>query len=390
MAQHQYVFAQFLGLLPRYDFQRTVNKYKGDYRTKTFKCWNQMACMIFAHIRQEDSLRDIDIALNAHANKLYHVGIQQCPKSTLADANELRDYRIYEEFAKALMKRARRVYAGSELAIEIDNAAYALDASTVDLTLSLFPWAKFRTTKGAIKLHAMIDLRGNIPAFLTITDGKVHDVKAAPQVPIEPDGVYVVDRAYIDFDWLWSIDQTGAFFVTRLKKSIKWTRVVSHPVDKSVGLRSDQEILLFSKRSKAKYPKRLRRITFRDEIQNRTLVFLTNNFLLPAVTIAALYKARWEIELFFKWIKQNLKVKSFYGTSPNAVKTQIWIAMIVYLILAIIKERYHIEKSLSQLLHFLEVNLFERKPLYSIFQFNDRRVVKKDLDKYKQLKLFDY
>lgn len=390
MAQHQYVFAQFLGLLPRYDFQRIVNKYKGDYRTKTFKCWNQMACMIFAHIRQEDSLRDIDIALNAHASKLYHIGIQQCPKSTLADANERRDYRIYEEFAKSLMQRARRVYAGSELAIEIDNAAYALDASTVDLTLSLFPWAKFRTTKGAIKLHAMIDLRGNIPAFLTITDGKVHDVKAAPQIPIEPEGIYVVDRAYIDFDWLWSIEQTGAFFVTRLKKSIKWTRVVSRPVDKSVGLRSDQEILLFSKQSKTKYPKRLRRITFRDDIQNRTLVFLTNNFSLSAEIIAALYKARWEIELFFKWIKQNLKVKSFYGTSPNAVKTQIWIAMIVYLILAIIKERYCLGNSLSQLLHFLEVNLFERKPLFSIFQFNDRRVVNKDFCKYKQLKLFDY
>ena len=390
MAQQQYVFAQFLALLPRYEFQQIVTKYRGDYRTKTFKCWNQMACMIFAQIRQEDSLRDIDISLNAHASKLYHIGIQQCPKSTLADANESRDYRIYEEFAKSLMKRARRVYAGTELATEIDNAAFALDASTIDLTLSLFPWAKFRKTKGAVKLHAMIDLRGNIPAFLTITDGKVHDVKAAPQIPIEPEGIYVVDRAYIDFDWLWSIDQAGAFFVTLLKKSIKWTRVVSHPVDKSLGLRSDQEILLFSKKSKAKYPKRLRRISFRDETKNRTLVFLTNNFSLPAETIAALYKARWEIELFFKWIKQNLKVKSFYGTSPNAVKTQIWIAMIVYLILAIIKQRYYLEKSLSQLLHFLEVNLFERKSLFSIFQFNARRVVHKDLDKHKQLKLFDY
>lgn len=390
MAQQQYVFAQFLALLPRYEFQQIVTKYRGDYRTQTFKCWNQIASMIFAQIRQKDSLRDIDISLNAHASKLYHIGIQQCPKSTLADANESRDYRIYEEFAKSLMKRARRVYAGTELATEIDNAAFALDASTIDLTLSLFPWAKFRKTKGAVKLHAMIDLRGNIPAFLTITDGKVHDVKAAPQIPIEPEGIYVVDRAYIDFDWLWSIDQAGAFFVTLLKKSIKWTRVVSHPVDKSLGLRSDQEILLFSKKSKAKYPKRLRRISFRDETKNRTLVFLTNNFSLPAETIAALYKARWEIELFFKWIKQNLKVKSFYGTSPNAVKTQIWIAMIVYLILAIIKQRYYLEKSLSQLLHFLEVNLFERKSLFSIFQFNARRVVHKDLDKHKQLKLFDY
>jgi IS4 transposase len=390
MARQTYVFAHFLSLISRYEFQRIVNKYKGDFHTKTFKCWNQLACMIFAHIRQEDSLRDIDIALNAHANKLYHIGIQQCPKSTLADANEKRDYRIYEEFAKSMMQRARREYARSELALEVDNAVYALDASTIDLTLSLFPWAKFRTTKGAVKLHAMIDLKGNLPAFATITDGKVHDVKAAPLVPIEPEGIYVVDRAYVDFDWLWSINQSKAYFVTRLKKSIKWTRVVSHPVDKSVGLRSDQDILLFSKNTKSKYPKRLRRISFRDETQYRTLVFLTNNFLLPADTIAALYKARWEIELFFKWIKQNLKVKSFYGTSPNAVKTQIWVAMIVYLILAIIKERYGLQTSLSQLLHFLEVNLFERKSLFSIFCLNSRRIVVKEAGEDKQLKLFEY
>jgi hypothetical protein len=390
MPGRQYVFPQFLNLLPRYDFQRIVNKYNGDYRTKHFKCWNQMACMIFAHIRQEDSLRDIDIALNAHADKLYHMGIQQCPKSTLADANERRDYRIYEELAKLLMQRARREYAGTDLAIDVDNAVYALDASTIDLTLSLFPWAKFRKTKGAIKLHTMIDLRGNIPAFLTITDGKVHDVKAAPLIPIEPSGIYVVDRAYIDFDWLRAIDKTHAFFVTRLKKSIRWTRVVSHPVNKSLGLRSDQEILLFSKQSRAKYPKRLRRVSFRDETQNRTLVFLTNNFTLSAETIAALYKARWEIELFFKWIKQNLKVKSFYGTSSNAVKTQIWIAMIVYLILAILKERYLLQSSLSQLLHFLEVNLFETKPLISISRTNPRKTYRKGEDDLKQLTLFDY
>ena len=390
MSGRQYVFAQFLNLLPRYDFQRIVNKYNGDYRTKHFKCWNQMACMMFAHIRQEDSLRDIDISLNAHAGKLYHMGIQQCPKSTLADANERRDYRIYEELAKLLMQRARREYSGTDLAIDVDNAVYALDASTIDLTLSLFPWAKFRKTKGAIKLHAMIDLRGNIPAFLTITDGKVHDVKAAPLVPIEPSGIYVVDRAYIDFDWLRAIDETHAFFVTRLKRSIRWTRVVSHPVNKSLGLRSDQEILLFSKQSKAKYPKRLRRVSFRDETKNRTLVFLTNNFTLSAETIAALYKARWEIELFFKWIKQNLKVKSFYGTSPNAVKTQIWIAMIVYLILAILKERYLLQSSLSQLLHFLEVNLFETKRLISISRANPRKTYRKGDSDLKQLTLFDY
>lgn len=390
MPKESYVFAQFLSLLPRYEFQECAKKYNGDYRTKKFKCWNQMACMIFAHIRQESSLRDIDIALNAHASKLYHIGIKQCPRSTLADANERRDYRIFEEFAKSLMQRARRDYAQTELAMDVDNAVYALDASTVDLTLSLFPWAKFRQSKGAIKLHAMIDLRGNIPAFLTITDGKVADIKATPHIAIEPQGIYVVDRAYTDFQWLFNIDQAEAFFVTRLKKSIKWTRVISHPVDKSVGLRSDQEILLFNKQSKIKYPKRLRKVSFRDEIQNRTLVFLTNNFSLPAEKIAAIYKARWEIELFFKWIKQNLKVKSFYGTSPNAVKTQIWIAMIVYLVIAIIKQRYHLSKSMSQLLHFLEVNLFEQKSLISVFKFNDRGAEKSKQEKHKQLKLFEF
>jgi hypothetical protein len=389
MPRHSYILSQFLRLLPRYQFQLIVNKYQADYRTKHFKCWDQLASLIFAHIRQESSLRDIDRALNAHATKLYHIGIQQCPKSTLADANERRDYRIYEELGKSLMQRARREYANTELAIDVDNAVYALDASVIDLTLSLFPWAKFRKTKGAIKLHAMLDLRGNIPAFLTITDGKMHDVKAAPQVPIEADGIYVVDRGYVDFAWLWSIDHAKAFFVTRLKRSIKWSRVISHPVDKSLGLRCDQEILLSTKRLQELYPSRLRRISFRDETQGRTLVFLTNNFALPAQTIAALYKARWEIELFFKWIKQNLRVKAFYGTSPNAVKTQIWIAMVVYLMLAILKERYRLEHSLSQLLHFLEINIFEQKPLISIFQANARPSKQSEKATYKQLTLFD-
>jgi hypothetical protein len=390
MARGAFVFAQFIRLLSKPVFIRIVKKYKGDYRTRHFKCWDQLACMMFAHIRQEHSLRDIDIALNAHASKLYHIGIHQCPKSTLADANERRDYRIYEELAKSLMMQARREYAQSALAVDVDNAVYALDASTIDLTLSLFPWARFRKTKGAIKLHAMIDLRGNIPAFLTITDGKVHDIKAAPQVPIEPEGIYIVDRAYVDFAWLRSIHQTNAFFVTRLKTSIKWNRVISHPVDKSLGLRSDQEIVLSSTRLKKLYPERLRRVSFRDDTQDRTLVFLTNNFEFSAETIAALYKARWEIELFFKWIKQNLRVKTFYGTSPNAVKTQIWIAMIVYLLLAILKERYNLEHELSRLLHFLEVNLFEKKPLLSIFQTNDRGTQKTDGQQSNQLKLFDF
>ena len=323
--------------------------------------------------------------MNAHANKLYHIGIQQCPKSTFADANERRDYRIYEEFAKALMQQARREYANTQLSINVDNAMYALDASVIDLTLSVYPWAKFRKTKGAIKLHAMIDLRGNIPAFLSISDGKLHDVKAAPQVPIEQNAIYIVDRGYVDFEWLWSIQQTSAFFVTRLKRSLKWNRIISHPVNKTTGVRADQEIIMTSSRLKKFYPKRLRKISFRDETQNRTLIFLTNNFTLPAETIAALYKARWEIELFFKWIKQNLRVKTFYGTSPNAVKTQIWISMIVYLMIAILKERYQLHASLSKLLHFLEVNLFEQKTLISIFYPNDRIA---RATQTKQLKLF--
>jgi len=388
MPRNSFILGQFLALLPRYEFQRIVNKYNGDYRTKRFKCWDQLACMIFAQIRQERSLRDLDVSLNAHASKLYHTGIQQCPKSTLADANELRDYRIFEDFAKTLMQRARREYANTELAIDVNNAVYALDASVIDLTLSLYPWAKFRKAKGAIKLHTMIDLRGNIPAFLTITDGKVHDVKAAPQVPIEADGIYVVDRGYVDFGWLWYINQASAFFVTRLKTSIKWTRVISHPVDKSLGLRSDQEILLSTKRLISLYPVRLRRISFRDEDRKRTLVFLTNNFDIPSETISALYKARWEIELFFKWIKQHLRVKTFYGTSANAVKTQIWVAMIVYLLLAILKERYRLEQTLSQLLHFLEVNIFEQKSMLSIFQMNSRSTQKAEIVD-NQLRLFD-
>ena len=372
MTSHAFVFAQFLRLLPKNEFSRIVNKYKGDHRTKHFKCWDQMTCLILAHIRQEKSLRNIDIALNTHAKKLYHIGIHQAPKSTLADANEHRDYRIYEDFAKFLMLNAKREYADTELSLDVDNAIYALDASVIDLTLALFPWAHFRKTKAAVKLHAMIDLRGNLPTFLMITDGKVHDVKAAPNVPIEADGIYLIDRGYVDFVWLASIHKQKAFFVTRLKDNIKWKRVISHPVDKKLGLICDQEILLTTKNLKELYPERLRRVSFRDELQQRTLVFLTNNFELSAANIAALYKARWEIELFFKWIKQNLRVKNFYGTSSNAVKTQIWIAMIVYLTLAILKQRYKIQTSLSKMLHFLETNVFEQKPILSIFATNPR------------------
>jgi len=390
MAKHSYVFKQFLDLIPRYEFQRFVEKYNGDHRTRTFKCWHHMVCLIFAHIRNERSLRDIDIALNSHASKLYHIGIQQAPKSTLADANERRDCRIYEEFAKSMMNRVRRVYSSTDLALDIENGMFALDASTIDLTLSVYPWAKFRKTKGAIKLHAMIDLRGNIPAFMHITDGKVHDIKATPHIPIEAGGIYVVDRAYVDFKWLWSINQEKAFYVTRLKRSINWNRVVSHPVEKSLGLRCDQEILLSNPKSTKLYPERIRRVSFRDKNRGKSLVFLTNNFDLPAISIATIYKQRWEIELFFKWIKQNLRVKTFYGYSPNAVKTQIWVAMIVYLLVAVVKHRYHIDYPMSKLLHFLEVNLFEKKDIQFVFIPNARNKVNNLNCNHMQLKLFDY
>jgi hypothetical protein len=388
MKNKTYVLAQFLSLLPRYEFHRLVDKYDGDYRARSVRCWDQLASMMIAHINQEHSLRDLDITLNAHANKLYHIGISQVPRSTLAEANEKRDHRIYEEFARQMMRRARQEYAGTEMSLDIDNAVYALDASTIDLCLSLFNWARFRKTKGAIKLHAMIDLRGNIPSFLTITDGKTHDVKAAPLVPLEPQSIYVVDRGYVDFNWLWSIEQSDAYFVTRLKDNISWSRIVSHPVDKSLGLRSDQEIILTSARLKKFYPRRLRRISFRDEENAKTLVFLTNHFGLAADIIAALYKMRWEIELFFKWLKQHLKVKTFLGTSANAVKIQIWVALVVYLELAIIKERYGIDLPLSKMLHFLKVNLFEQKPLLSAFAMNERKVKHPVVSN--QLKLFDH
>jgi len=390
MVRHASLFSQLIGLFSRRTFYGLVFRHGSERYSKGFSSWDHFVAMLFCQLAQAKSLREICGGLACCMGKLRHLGLKAAPnKSTLSYANAHRSWQMFRDFFYETLEFCKKT-APARHKFRFKNKLLTLDATTISLCLSLFPWAKFRTTKGAVKLHAMIDLKGNLPAFATITDGKVHDVKAAPLVPIEPEGIYVADRAYIDFDWLWSIDQKNAYFVTRLKRSIKWTRVISHPVDKSVGLRSDQEILLFAKKTNEKYPKRLRRISFRDELQARTLVFLTNNFLLPADTIAALYKARWEIELFFKWIKQNLKVKSFFGTSANAVKIQIWIAMIVYLILAIIRERYRLESSLSQLLHFLEVNLFEQKSLVSIFSMNSRRMPTRSLGNDNQLKLFDY
>lgn len=383
-----YIFTQFLDLLPRYEFQKIVNKYNGDYKVRNFNCWNQLACMIYGQLKGEKSLREIDRSINSQLSKLYHIGIKECPKSTLGDANEKRDFRIYEEFAKYLMVITQNEYKNTDLSLDITSAVYALDASTVDLCLNLFDWAKFRRRKGAVKLHTMIDLKGNIPVFLNITDGKTHDIKAVGELPIEANAIYVMDRGYVDFSWLMKFNQASCFFVTRLKTNINYRRICSNSIDHNVGIKSDQEIKLVSNRLKERYPLNLRRVSFHDGITKKNLVFLTNNFNLPAIIIADIYKARWQIELFFKWIKQNLKIKTFYGYSQNAVKTQLWIAMIVYLLISLIKERYKVDMAPSAMLHLIDANLFENKPLLLLFLKATKQT--KNKTKIEQLNLFDF
>lgn len=381
------VLSQFVNMVPIYDFQRCVDHYKGDYRTRYFKCWDQFVSMVFAQLSGRDSLRDIAYGLNTHHSRHYHLGIGKVTKSTLADANELRDYNIYEDIARGLILRAQRAYANTPLLVKIEGSIYALDASTVDLCLSLFDWAKFREAKGAVKLHTMIDLRGNIPVFLHITDGKTHEINVARTVPIEEGSIIVIDRGYIDFEWLYNIESIKAFFVIRSKSNTQLKRLCSRKKEKNKGIICDQEVHLSSLKGRLLYPKRLRRIRFKDLDTGKTLVFLTNQMTMPAETIAAIYKCRWQVELFFKWIKQHLKIKTFYGTSPNAVKTQIWIAMIVYLIIVILKERFQLKESLNQILQILSVNLFEERPILSLFQKVERTKLKPAVSE--QLNLFD-
>jgi hypothetical protein len=355
-----------MDFLPRRDFNACVARYRGDYRQRSFSCRDQFLAMAFAQLTFRESLRDIVTCLEAVESKLYHAGFRnRVSRSTLADANRVHDWRIYADFAQVLIRRARRLYVSEPLAVELEQTVYALDSTTIDLCLSLFPWAKFRRRKGAIKLHTLLDLRGSIPCFVHISHGKMHDVTALDLVPIEPGAFYVMDKGYVDFFRLYRFTQGSAFFVTRGKRNLDAKRRECRTVDKATGLRSDQTILLAGPKSSRLYSDPLRRIAFYDAENERRLVFLTNNFALPALTIALLYKSRWQIELFFKWIKQHLRIKAFYGTSDNAVKTQVWIAISVYVLVAIMKKELGIDRSLSEILQILSVTLFEKTSLFA-------------------------
>jgi len=366
------VFAQLMDHLPLHTFRRCVAKYPGRYPTLSFSHLDQFLCMAFAQLTYRESLRDIETCLRAQSAKLYHLGIRGgIARSTLADANETRDWRIYQDFARSLIQTARKLYAQDSFGIELKHTVYALDSTTIDLCLTLFPWARFRKHKAAVKLHTLLDLRGNIPTFIHISDGKLHDVNILDQMDFEAGSFYIMDRGYIDFARLYVMHQTLAFFVTRAKSNLQYRRVYSYPVDKLTGLRCDQTILLTGMQTSQDYPIHLRRVKFYDAKHDKLLVFLTNNFDLPALTIADLYRCRWQVELFFKWIKQHLRIKRFFGTSENAVKTQVWIAIAVYVLVAIVKKRMNSEVSLYTLLQIFSLTLFEKTPLDQLLNFSE-------------------
>jgi len=372
MNQGSTIFSQIMGFLPKHKFRQCVRRYKGNYRVRSFTCFDQFLCMAFAQLTYRESLRDIICCLHAMRDKLYHMGIRaKVSRTTLARANENRDWRIYCDFAQVLIHQARRLYANDDFGLELNETVYALDSTTIDLCLSLFPWARFRKTKSAVKMHTLLDLRGNIPSFVAITDGKVHDVNILDALIPEPGAIYVMDKAYLDYDRLYSLHQNAAFFVTRAKTNTRLKRLYSNPVDKSIGLRCDQIVALTGFYTKKAYPDKLRRIKYYDSENDLRLVFLTNHLNLSAKTIADLYQSRWQIELFFKWIKQHLRIKSFYGTSENAVKTQIWIAITVYVLVAIIKKRMNIEQSLYTVLQILSISIFEKMPILQAFTETD-------------------
>jgi len=366
------VFAQLMEYLPLHTFRRCVSRYPSRYPTLTFSHLDQFLCMAFAQLTYRESLRDIETCLRAHSAKLYHLGIRGgIARSTLADANETRDWRIYQDFALSLIQMARRLYAEDSFGLELKHTVYALDSTTIDLCLAIFPWARFRKHKGAVKLHTLIDFRGNIPTFIHISNGKLHDVNILDQMVFEAGSFYVMDRGYIDFARLYVLHQAQAFFVTRAKSNLQYRRVYSHPVDKTTGLRCDQTITLTGTRSNQEYPIHLRRVKFYDAKHDKLLVFLTNNFDLPALTIADLYRCRWQVELFFKWIKQHLRIKRFFGTSENAVKTQVWIAIAIYVLVAIVKKRMKSDASLYTLLQIFSLTLFEKTPMDQLLDFSD-------------------
>ena len=358
------VFAQLLDFIPRHEFNRCVCRYRGNHRSRSFSCWDQFLCMAFAQLTGRESLRDIETCLRALHPKLYHAGIRgRVARSTLADANETRDWRIYADFAHVLIATARSLYAHDALGVHLAQTAYAFDSTTIDLCLALFPWAHFRRHKAAVKLHTLIDLRGNIPCFICITHGKVHDVTALDQLILEPGSFYVMDRGYIDFRRLHRFNEALSFFVVRSKKNLDYRRNVCRAVDKTTGLRADQTIVLCGPKTAHQYPVPLRRITYFDADTHKRFTFLTNNFELPALTITQLYQCRWQVELFFKWIKQHLHIKAFYGTSENAVKTQVWTAIAIYVLVAIMKKRLNIDLSLNEILQILSLTLFENTPI---------------------------
>src|ERR1700680_1218093 len=366
------VFSQIISHLPDREFRRCVERYGGDYRLRGFSCWDQFLCMAFAQFTYRESLRDIQAVLRSSPDKLYHMGIRgRVSRSTLADANETHDWRIFADFAQRLIAMARPLYASDPIGAELDQSLYALDSTTIDLCLSLFPWAKFREHKAAVKIHTLLDLHGNIPTFIRITDGKVHDVNILDEILPEAGAFYVMDRGYIDFERLFVFTLCSAFFVVRTKENILLQRRYSHKVDKSTGVRSDQTVILTTINSAKAYPDALRRVSYHDADTDKRLKFLTNNFALPALTIAQIFKARWQVELFFKWIKQHLRIKAFFGTSESGVKTQIGIPVSVYVVVPIIRKRLGLEGSLYQILQILSITLFEKAPILQALQASD-------------------
>jgi transposase len=385
----RFVFAELIAHLPHKEFQKCVTRYEGDHHDRTFSCWDQYLAMAFAQFTYRESLRDIEACLGAMQGKLYHLGFRgKVARSTLADANETHDWRIFGDFAHYLIGVARSLHAEESHGLGMDHALYALDSTTIDLCLSLFPWAKFRKHKAAVKMHTLLDLQGNIPTFISITNGKVHDVNILDEIVLEAGAFYVMDRGYVDFERLYVFTLSAAFFVVRTKSNVLIQRRYSHPVDKTTGVRSDHTVILTAINSVKAYPDQLRRVSYLDVNTRKRFKFLTNNFTLPALTIALIYKSRWQVELFFKWIKQHLRIKAFYGTSQNAVKTQIWIAVSVYVLVAIVRKRLALGASLYQILQILSVTLFEKTPLLQVLQASDSENDLLDTDN--QLILFDF
>lgn len=389
MNRGKYIFAQLFEFVSHNDFLKCVNKYNGNYKTKHFSCWKQFLCMAFGQLTHRESLSDTIVCLNANSTKLYHLGIgQTISKSTLSKANENRDWRIYQDFALILIAHAKHLYKGeSQLNVDIKNNIFIIDSSTIDLCLSIYPWAKFRKTKAAIKLHTKMDAKTSIPDFIHISDGKMHDVNVLDMIAIVADSFYILDRGYIDFARLFQVHRAGAYFITRAKKNLDFERMYSAKVDKATGLKCDQTIKLKGYYPSRDYPEKLRRIKFYDAETGKTLIFLSNNFEITALEVTMLYKHRWFIEIFFKWIKQHLKIKSFWGRSINAVKTQIWIAISVYVIVLIVKKKLKLKQSIYEILQILSINIFDKEPINQLFEKPNLQYFKEQ--KYNQLKMFD-